>query len=103
GVQAGFYSTLLALLTAVTIVVGMRMMGALLISSLIIFPSLSAMRIFSSFRAVVAGSAVISVVCFLAGMAGSYLWTTPAGASVVMANLAAFLLCGAGGAMLRRD
>ena len=84
---------LLAVLTAVTIVLGMRMMGALLISSLIIFPALSAMRVFKSFRSVVCFAAGLSVMCFCLGLTGSYLLSTPVGATVVVCDLAAFLHC----------
>lgn len=90
GVRVDAYNTLLAMLTAVTVVVGMRMMGALLISSLVIFPALSAMRVFSSFRGVVFCSAAISVVGFSAGILASYFLNTPAGASVVVVNLIIF-------------
>ena len=72
GTRADLYNTLLAVLTAVTVVLGMRMMGALLISSLIIFPALSAMKLCRSFRSVILCAAAISVVCFLAGMVASY-------------------------------
>lgn len=87
GVRAGLYNTLIAVLTAVTIVLGMRMMGTLLISSLIIFPALTSMRICRTFRSVTVSSAVVSVVCFCLGITVSYFFATPAGASVVMANL----------------
>ena len=86
------YNVLIAVLTAVTIVLGMRMMGAMLISSLIIFPALTAMRIFKSFRGVVICSGVLAVVCFLFGIIFSYGCSTPAGASVVLVNLAAFIV-----------
>ena len=86
------YNVLIAVLTAVTIVLGMRMMGAMLISSLIIFPALTSMRIFKSFRGVVICSGVLAVVCFLFGLIISYGFSTPAGASVVMVNLAAFVV-----------
>ena len=92
GVKAGLYNTLIAVLTAVTIVLGMRMMGALLISSLIIFPALTAMRACRTFRSVTIHAAVISVVYLAAGLLMSYLGGTPAGASVVMANIAALIL-----------
>ena len=92
GVKAGWYNVLIALLTAVTIVLGMRLMGALLISSLVIFPALTSMRIFKSFRSVVICSAILSVSCFLIGIFVSYAWSTPAGASVVCVNIAAFFL-----------
>ncbi|HIZ82052.1 MAG TPA: metal ABC transporter permease [Candidatus Mediterraneibacter pullistercoris] len=92
GVKADLYNTLIAVLTAVTIVLGMRMMGALLISSLIIFPALTSMRVCKTFRSVIINSAVISVVCLAAGITVSYVWATPAGASVVMANITALLI-----------
>ena len=92
GVRADLYNTMIAVLTAVTIVLGMRMMGALLISSLIIFPALTSMRVCRTFRGVIISSAVVSVVCLVLGITVSYVWATPAGASVVMANIAALLI-----------
>lgn len=94
GVNVSLYNILIAVLTAVTIVIGMRMMGAMLISSLIIFPSITAMRIFKSFQGVVISSGILSLACFFIGMIFSYMYSTPAGASVVVVNLAAFLLFG---------
>ena len=91
GLKVDRYNTLLAILTALTIVLGMRMMGAMLISSLIIFPALTAMRLFRSFRGVVLSAAVSSVVCFCAGLTISFIYSTPVGATVVAANLAVFL------------
>ncbi len=90
GIRAGFYNMLIAVLTAVTIVLGMRMIGALLISSLIIFPAMSSMRVFKSFRNVIICSAVISVVCFFTGLMVSYQYSAPTGASVVIINLVVF-------------
>ena len=87
GVRAGLYNTLIAVLTAVTIVLGMRMMGTLLISSLIIFPALTSMRVCRTFYSVTVSSAVVSVVCFCIGITVSYFFATPAGASVVIVNL----------------
>ena len=87
GVRAGLYNTLIAVLTAVTIVLGMRMMGTLLISSLIIFPALTSMRVCTTFRSVTVSSAVVSVVCVCIGITVSYFFAAPAGASVVIANL----------------
>lgn len=92
GVKAGVYNTLIAVLTAVTIVLGMRMMGALLISSLIIFPALTSMRVCGTFKSVIINAAVISVVCLIAGVTLSYVAATPAGASVVLANLVMMVL-----------
>ena len=91
GLHVNRYNTLLAILTALTIVLGMRMMGAMLISSLIIFPALTAMRLFRSFRNVVLCAAVMSVVCFCAGLIISFVYSTPVGATVVAADLAVFL------------
>lgn len=93
GMRAGVYNALLSLLTAMTVVVGMRMMGSLLISGLIIFPALSAMRLCRSFRHVIICAAVISVVCFLLGAAGSCLLAVPTGAGVVCTNIAVLLIC----------
>ena len=93
GVRVGLYNTFLSVLTALTIVLGMRMMGAMLISSLVIFPALSAMRVEKSFRGVVVLAGVLSVLGFCAGLTGSYLLSTPVGASVVVVDLLIFLLC----------
>ena len=92
GAKSQLLNTVIAVLTAVTVVIGMRMMGALLISSLIIFPALTAMRLCRSFRSVVLCSAVVSVVCFVLGMTASYALELPSGASVVIVNIIAFLL-----------
>lgn len=92
GNGSGNYNMLIALLTSVVIVLGMRMMGALLISSLIIFPALTSMRIFRTFRSVVISSAVVSVICFVVGMMISYEYASPAGASVVVINIGFFLI-----------
>lgn len=93
GVRVGLYNTFLSVLTALTIVLGMRMMGAMLISSLVIFPALSAMRVRKSFRGVVILAGILAVACFCAGLTASYLLSTPVGATVVIADLAAFLIC----------
>jgi len=92
GVNVSAYSMMIAVLTAVTIVLGMRMMGAMLISSLVIFPSLTSMRVFKSFSGVAVSSGCVSVVCFFAGLVLSYAYSIPAGASVVVVNMTAFLL-----------
>lgn len=103
GVRANLYNTLIAVLTAVTIVLGMRMMGALLISSLIIFPALTSMRICKTFKSVIINSAVISVICLFIGIAISYIWATPAGASVVIVNMGALLLYTIAGAVKNKS
>lgn len=92
GIKANGYNMLLAFLTAVTIVVGMRMIGALLISSLIIFPSLTAMRVCKSFKGVVVTAGVVSVISFTIGLWSSFAFSSPAGASVVVANLTFFIV-----------
>ena len=96
------YNALLAILTALTIVLGMRMMGAMLISSLVIFPALTAMRIFRSFRGVTLCAAVTSAACFCVGLTVSFAWSTPVGATVVTVNLALFLLACGASALRRR-
>ena len=102
GLKVERYNALLAILTALTIVLGMRMMGAMLISSLVIFPALTAMRLFRSFRGVTLCAAVTSVACFCAGLTVSFAWSTPVGATVVAANLALFLAACAVSAVRRR-
>ena len=92
GMNTAVYNLLIAVLTAVTIVVGMRIMGTMLISSLIIFPALTSMRVFSRFRAVVISSAIVSVTCFAMGIMLSCLFSMPAGAGIVAVNLVAFLI-----------
>jgi zinc transport system permease protein len=92
GLKVNIYNMLIAFLTAITIVLGMRMMGAMLISSLIIFPALSAMRLFKKFKSVTVCSSCISIVCFFIGVIISYIYATPTGASVVMMNIFVFLL-----------
>ncbi|MDR0382388.1 MAG: metal ABC transporter permease [Spirochaetaceae bacterium] len=92
GVNTGFNNMVIALLTAVTIVLGMRMMGALLISSLIIFPALTSMRLCKRFKTVTVCAAVVSVVCYFLGLVISYVRNIPTGASVVILNIFTFLL-----------
>jgi len=92
GVRTGIYNMLIAVLTAVTVVLGMRLMGTLLISALMIFPALSSMRIFKSFKAVTVSSAIISVMCFLFGIVISFICSAPPGASVVLVNVSVFIL-----------
>jgi zinc transport system permease protein len=102
GVKTNVYTMLIAFLTAITIVLGMRMMGAMLISSLIVFPALTSMRLFKKFKSVTLCSAIISVTCFFAGVIISYIYATPTGASVVMMNIFAFMLFWGIGAFARQ-
>ena len=92
GMRCERYTTLLAVLTSLVIVVGMRMLGSLLISALIIFPPLSAMRVFKTYKAVTISSAVISVFSFMIGISLSYSAGTPVGASIVSINLIVFVI-----------
>ena len=92
GLNVQFYNTLIALLTALTVVIGMRLMGAMMISSLIIFPALTSMRIFKSFKAVIISSAIVSLFCFFAGIVISFYCASPAGATIVVVNLLTFLV-----------
>ena len=94
GVPVRFYTVLIAFLTAVTIVVGMRIMGAMLISSLIIFPALTSMQVFKSFRAVTISAAILSVCTFTIGLFASFWFSLPTGASIVLVNLIFFLIFG---------
>lgn len=90
GLKTGVYNTVIALLTALTIVIGMRIMGTLLISALIIFPALSSMRVCKRFKSVIICSGVLSLICFFVGMYSSYVLDTPTGASVVIVNAIVF-------------
>jgi len=102
GVKTSFYNTLIAILTALTIVVGMRIMGTMLISSLIIFPALTSMRVFKTFKSVVISSAILSVVCFFIGIIISFVFSPPAGPSIVVVNLAAFAIFSVMGTVKKR-
>lgn len=92
GVKVKWYNSITAILTAVIVVIGMRVMGALLISSIITFPALSSMRICKHYKCTVISAAVVSVISFLLGILLSFAFDIPAGAAVVLTNLAAFLI-----------
>ncbi len=95
GTRAEAYNLLIAVVIAVIIVLAMNLVGSLLISALIIFPALSAMRVFKSFRGVILCSAVISVLCAAVGIMLSILFSTPVGSTIVTADIAVFLIfCG---------
>ena len=93
GTRADAYNLLIATVIAVIIVMAMNLVGSLLISALIIFPAMAAMRLFKSFRSVTICSAVLSVCCALAGLLISILAGTPVGSTIVAADIAAFLTC----------
>ncbi|MBO5164025.1 MAG: metal ABC transporter permease [Ruminococcus sp.] len=92
GINSDGYNLMIAVITAVIIVIAMNLVGSLLISALIIFPALSAMRLFKSFKSVTICSAVISVICAGSGIIMSLIFSTPVGATIVAADLAVFLL-----------
>ena len=92
-VKADQYNLVIAIFIAVIIVLGMNLVGSLLISALVVFPALSAMRLLDSFRSVVICSAIISVCCALLGMLVSILCSTPVGSTIVMADMLVFFLC----------
>ena len=91
GINVEFYNIIIAILCSLTIVLGMRMMGALLISSLTIFPCLTSMYFCKDFKRLVISSAILSSICFIIGLSISYLYAAPTGASIVIVNL--FVLC----------
>lgn len=101
GIHAEMYNFLIAVVTAVIIVLAMNLVGALLTSALIVFPALSAMQLFRSFRSVIFSAAVLSVVCAVVGLLLSILASTPVGATIVAADLVAFLLCWLTGRLVR--
>ncbi|MDO4864287.1 MAG: metal ABC transporter permease, partial [Ruminococcus sp.] len=92
GINSDGYNLLIAIITALIIVLAMNLVGSLLISALIIFPSLSAMRLFKSFRGVMICSAVISVICAAAGIIISILASTPVGSTIVSADIIVFFV-----------
>lgn len=90
GTKANLYNLIIAVVIALIIVLAMKLVGALLISALIVFPALSAMRLFGSFRAVIVCSSIMSVVCATVGMLTSIVAGTPVGATIVVMNIAVF-------------
>lgn len=93
GTNVKAYNILIAVVTAVVIVLAMNLVGALLISALIIFPALSAMRLFKNFFSVIVSAAVISVLCAVLGIFIAILYGTPVGSTIVAANIAVFIIC----------
>lgn len=87
GLKVGRYTNLIAVLSAIVIVIGMRMMGVMLISSIIIFPAIISMRLFKSFKSVIISSGIVSIVCFILGMYFSYAYKISTGATIVISNL----------------
>ncbi len=102
GTKVGTYNTVIAIVTAVIIVLAMNLVGSLLISALVIFPALSAMRVFKSFKSVTIASAVISVICATIGLLVSIMCGTPVGSTIVAADAAVFIICEITGVILKR-
>lgn len=102
GLPADRYHLLIAVIIAVIIVMGMQLVGSLLISALVIFPAISAMRLFSGFRAVTVCSGVLSVIGSVTGLVLSVLAATPIGATIVAVDILILLICSAIGAVRRR-
>ena len=93
GTHASAYNLVIAIIIAIIIVLAMNLVGSLLISALVIFPALSAMRIFKSFKSVTVCSAAVSVFCSVAGLLISIIGGTPVGSTIVAVDIAAFLIC----------
>lgn len=93
GIRVGFYNLVLSVIIAAIIVLAMNLVGSLLVSALVVFPSLAAMRVARSFKTVTACAATLSGVCSLVGILVSILADTPAGATIVTVDIAAFLVC----------
>ena len=93
GIKVDLYNTILAILCSLIVVVGMRMLGALLISSLIIFPCLSALQLSKTFRQNTTIAVILSIFCFVIGFTTSYTLNTPTGATIVLTNLIVLILC----------
>lgn len=102
GINTDFYNLLIAVVTAVIIVLAMNLVGSLLISALVIFPALSAMRMFRTFCQVTVCSVCLSVFCAVAGILLSILAGTPVGSTIVAADIAAFAVSSVAGRMMRR-
>ncbi len=102
GIAAGAYNTAFAIGSAVVIVLAMNLVGSLLTSALIVFPALCAMRVFKSFKSVIIGAGGISVICAVSGILLSIVLSTPVGATIVAADIAALIIMSVLGALLKR-
>lgn len=101
GLRTELYKTCTAIVTALTIAIGMRIIGAMLISALVIFPALSAMRVFKSFKGVTVCAAILSILCSICGISASCLFSLPTGAAIVASNATVFLIFSAVGSIRR--
>lgn len=103
GLKVNRYTNIIAILTALIIVIGMRMMGVMLISSIIIFPALTSMRLFKSYKKVVISSGIVSIIAFLLGIYLSYVYNISTGATIVLVNLVLFILFSIAGVLLEKN
>lgn len=103
GTNARAYNTLIAVVTAVVIVLAMNLVGALLVSALIIFPALASMRIFKNFFSVIISSALISIICAVIGIFIAILYGTPVGSTIVAANIVVFIIFTVIGKVIRKS
>lgn len=103
GTRTKIYNLLIASITGITVVIAMNMTGALLVSALITFPALSAMRLFKTFKRVTLCATVISVICSVIGILVSIIAATPIGPTIVCADLAAFVICYIMGLIIKRS
>ena len=101
GTHASAYNLVIAIIIAIIIVLAMNLVGSLLISALVIFPALSAMRIFKSFKSVTICSAVISVICSVSGLLISIIGGTPVGSTIVAVDILAFIICSLAGKVVK--
>ena len=101
GTHASAYNLVIAIIIAIIIVLAMNLVGSLLISALVIFPALSAMRIFKSFKSVTICSAVISVICSVSGLLISIIGGTPVGSTIVAVDILAFIICSVAGKIIK--
>ena len=103
GTRASLYNLLIAVVTAIIIVLAMNLVGSLLISALVIFPALSSMRVCRTFKRVVITSTVISVICAIIGILTAIIFSTPVGPTIVVCDILAFLVCFAIGKIRKND
>ena len=101
GTHASAYNLVIAIIIAIIIVLAMNLVGSLLISALVIFPALSAMRIFKSFKSVTICSATISVICSVSGILISIITGTPVGSTIVAVDILAFIICSLAGKVVK--
>ena len=93
GVKTAIYNNIMAVIVGVIIVLAMKLVGSLLISALIVFPALSAIRLFKSYKMVIIFASIVSVINSILGILISMLWGTPVGATIVVINIFVYIIC----------